>query len=394
MDTTANIRVALIALTHPTGGGAHQYERSVILNVTASKAESSEFVIFCPKELESDFRKQFPKLTIQTYRHGLLTLFFLNSRHSLAGYAILKKVGLRYGSLEKQMRKCEVDIAYFVSPNPLSLDLVDIPMINTVWELGHRSMPEFIEITGDRHYEERELYFRSVLPKSFRIMVDTEHTAKRIEQVYGVLPERVRNIGLIFTHQLEKTLELPYMDTTDFGSQYLIYPAQFWPHKRHVLLIRAFFQATKSRSDVHLVLTGGDKGNESHIRAEVERLGISNRVHFLGFVNAIELQSLICGARALVFPSALGPSNLPPLEAALLGTPSLIGSVHHDPALINDYITVVESGSVDAWTAAIQDLLTKPKPARIETLIKYENVGLVVQEIINDFRELRSEWKR
>jgi len=394
MASIWNVRVALIALADPTGGGAHKYEQSIISNVLASTSESSDFVIFCPEELESAFQRQFPTSTIKTYRNGLITLFFLSVRQSLAGYALIKRIGFRYGNLEKQMRKCGIHIAYFLSPNPLSLDLVDIPMINTVWDLGHRSIPEFIEITGDRHYEERELYFRGVLPKSFRVIVDTEHTAKRIEQVYGVLPERVRNIGLVFPDQSTSNPDATHICAGNFGSQYLIYPAQFWPHKRHALLIRAFSYATESQSDTHLVLTGSDKGNETYIRTEVERLGISNRVHFLGFVNAVELQDLIRNARALVFPSALGPSNLPPLEAAILGTPSLISPVHHDPALLNDLITVVENESVEAWTLAIKNLIAKPKPAHTEAKIRYQDVGLMVQEMVEDFRELRSEWRR
>jgi len=392
MSVAFEIRVALIALTDPTGGGAHQYERGVISALLDSKPQGTDFVIFCPKNLESGFQKQFPTLSIQTYRNGLFALFLLNVRHSLAGYALLKRVGLRYGGLEKKMRRAGIHLAYFLSPNPLSLDLVDTPMINTVWDLGHRDLPEFIEITGDRHYEERELYFKGVLPKSFRVIVDTEHTAKRIEQVYGVLPERTRAIGLIFNIQSAPNSDAQKLDSCKFGSQYLIYPAQFWPHKRHILLVRAFSQATRSRNDVHLVLTGSDKGNETHIKAEVERLGVSDRVHFLGFVTAEELQNLIRDARALVFPSALGPSNLPPLEAALLGTPSLISPVHHDPALINDYITVIESESVGSWATAIEDLVAEPKPARIEMLTQHENIGVVIREILNEFRELRSEW--
>lgn len=393
MASANGIRLALIALTNPTGGGAHQYERGIIASVLASRSENLDVVIFCPRELESDFHEQFPTSQVEVYRNGLLTLFLLGVRYSLAGYALLKRFGFRYGNLERKMRKCGIDLAYFLSPNPLSLDLVDIPMVNTVWDLGHRDIPEFIEITGDRHYEERELYFRGVLPKSFRVMVDTEHTAKRIEHVYGVLPERIRNTGLLFTKQFAGTPEETYSYAGNFGSQYLIYPAQFWPHKRHILLVRAFFCATEAQDDVHLVLTGSDKGNESYIRTEVERLGMSNRVHFLGFVDASELQSLIRNAKALVFPSALGPSNLPPLEATLLGTPSIIGPVHRDPLLLSDLITIVENESIDAWTAAIRDLVAKPKPAHIEPKMRFEDVGLVVQEIIEDFRELRSEWK-
>ena len=40
--------------------------------------------------------------------------------------------------------------------------------------------PEFVEITGDRHFEEREIFFKHVLPKSFRVVVDTKKTSDQI----------------------------------------------------------------------------------------------------------------------------------------------------------------------------------------------------------------------
>ena len=102
------------------------------------------------------------------------------------------------------MKKEGVALAYFISPNPLALDLVDTPMMNTVWDLGHRDLPEFLEITGDRHYEERETFFSHVLPKSFRVFVDTESTAKKIVHYYGVDPTRIARTGLIFKTETRK----------------------------------------------------------------------------------------------------------------------------------------------------------------------------------------------
>ena len=77
-------------------------------------------------------------------------------RYSLDGYTLLKRIGLRYDRIELQLNKIGIQLAYFLYPNLIAIDFVDIPTMNTVWDLAHRVLPEFVEITGGRRFEERE----------------------------------------------------------------------------------------------------------------------------------------------------------------------------------------------------------------------------------------------
>jgi glycosyltransferase involved in cell wall biosynthesis len=171
-----------------------------------------------------------------------------------------------------------------LSPNPISLDLVDTAMIHTVWDLGHRDVPEYPEITGDRHYEEREYFYSRMLPKSFRVVVDTPHTASRIADIYKVSLDRII-VGGLSPARKKVTSSTENNSLVKSLDQFFLYPAQFWPHKRHVLLTEAFSQFLKSHPSVNLVFTGSDKGNMSHIKDLVNKLGIQKNVHFLGFVS-------------------------------------------------------------------------------------------------------------
>jgi glycosyltransferase involved in cell wall biosynthesis len=236
-------------------------------------------------------------------------MFMLNLRHSLAGYKLLKTVGLRYGQFERSLIKESVSLVYFLSPNPLALDLVDTPMITTVWDLGHRDIPEFVEISGDRHYEEREFFYRQTIPKSFRVIVDTDRTAERIQAIYGVLENRiiVQGLGVVQPAVPKR------MNGT--GSQFFLYPAQFWPHKNHVNLIDAFKLSTVIEPDLKLLLVGSDRGTLKEIRRLVNDLGLDSNVKFLGTISNDELENLYQTASLMIFPSFFGPDNLPPLEA-------------------------------------------------------------------------------
>jgi glycosyltransferase involved in cell wall biosynthesis len=114
----------------------------------------------------------------------------------------------------------------------------------------------------------------------------------------------------------------PSKEISELAQQkFFLYPAQFWPHKNHVNLLHAL---KLLGGDAKLVLPGSDKGNLAHVRKTVSTLGLEARVLFPGFVSPADLAWLYRHALALVYPSFLGPDNLPPLEAFALGCPVAI----------------------------------------------------------------------
>ena len=386
MTDFPKIRVALFVLNDLGAGGSHNYESEVVKSLTHTEKSPFEFLIFAPHKLVGVTKQRFPDFEVRPYRSGLITMFFLSLRSSLQGYKLLKTIGLRYGQLERSLVREAVSLAYFLSPNALALDLVDTPTINTVWDLGHRDVPEFIEITGDRHFEEREMFYRQALPKSFRVIVDTERTSERIQSIYGVLKERVIIGGLGAVQP-----SVPEVRSRQ-TSRFFLYPSQFWPHKRHVLLLRAFRIVCNQNLDCKLILTGGDKGNLKHVMNVSKSLGIDSRVEFKGFVDASELAGLIKDAHCLVFPSQLGPSNLPPLEAALLGTKSLISNVHFDPLLAHPLIITVGSQNAEVWAMEMLRTLTELK-TDFDPLIQANSTFVTqISESLKEFQEHRNEW--
>jgi glycosyltransferase involved in cell wall biosynthesis len=69
------------------------------------------------------------------------------------------------------------------------------------------------------------------------------------------------------------------------------------------------------------VLSGGDKGNLDYILTIIDNFGLNNFVHIIGLVPSNHMKALYQGSVALIMPTYFGPTNLPPLEAWILGTP-------------------------------------------------------------------------
>lgn len=107
----------------------------------------------------------------------------------------------------------------------------------------------------------------------------------------------------------------------------------------------------------------GTGDQESLLKAQVEKLGLSNQVRFLGYRNYQETQRIVAAAKLYVQPN-VGPEafGLGMAEAMALGVPVIASDV---PAL-NELVTHGQSGilvppaDASALSAAIKDLLQNP----------------------------------
>ena len=94
--------------------------------------------------------------------------------------------------------------------------------------------------------------------------------------------------------------------------------AYFDPGKNHRLVLRALRQI--DRADLHVAFAG--KGPlEAELRAEAERLGVAERVHFLGAVD--DVRPLIAASVATLLPSFREGLSRAVLESLAMGVPVL-----------------------------------------------------------------------
>jgi glycosyltransferase involved in cell wall biosynthesis len=88
--------------------------------------------------------------------------------------------------------------------------------------------------------------------------------------------------------------------------------------------------------EIHLVLAGAKKGEYSNIRHFVVKHNLGANVSFLGYVSQEDMPHLFHSARALVFPTFFGPTNIPPLEAMSMGCPVAVSNIYGMPEQLRD----------------------------------------------------------
>jgi glycosyltransferase involved in cell wall biosynthesis len=235
---------------------------------------------------------------------------------------LLRKI-LPAGPIARAAKKHGLDCLWYVGGG--AYEAIDVPYIATVWDLQHRMTPWFPEMSADGTWDARELTYRRFLQRASYVVTGTEAGRSELSLCYEIAAGRIR----LLPHPTPSfAVQDPARPETGIGKRlglpegYLLYPAQFWPHKNHVNLLHALrILRDEHGLSLPLVLAGSEKGNVRYVKQVADDLKLSQLVFFTGFVTQAELVDLYCGASMLVYASLCGPENLPPLEAFALGCP-------------------------------------------------------------------------
>lgn len=337
------MKIGLVLQTKPSLGGGSSFEGQLRLHLEeASKRLGHELIVFVPNQRGRGGEEI-------SYPSSPLRMAIAHIRFNPILMKLLGLVGLGRTSLERRALRNSVDLLIFASPNHLAPGLQSIPFISTMWDFGHLDLPHATETSMEGLWAWRDSLYKKTLLRSCAVFCESEGTRRRLIRHYNVEPSRISKIGLlpfVEPDTLPKVLDLPHF----------IYPAIFWPHKNHLFLIRAFSRFIQTNGRVaRLVLTG-----QGEMRAACEELakelGLSDLIVFTGRLPRDLLLSLIKGSRGLLMPSLMGPSNLPPLEAALLGVPSVISNVHTMDDLLEG-ASAADPHSEEEWSIAMIELL-------------------------------------
>lgn len=151
------------------------------------------------------------------------------------------------------------------------------------------------------------------------------------------------------------------------GGRYVLYASHFYRYKKIESPIRALAQLRSGPlADLELVLAGTpfDAAYDRELREEAARLGILDRVRFLGGVPHDELAVLHAGAEAVAFVSACENCPNLVLEALASGRPLVVSDRSVMPELVGDAALKVDPDRVDALASAIERVTTDPGLAR------------------------------
>lgn len=189
------------------------------------------------------------------------------------------------------------------------------------------------------------------------IATNSEHTRGEVIAHLGRTPESVfpaplglGNLGTALSPN-DARPEVPFR-------RYIFSLSTLEPRKNFPRLLQAWAIAAREPdlADVGLVVGGGKGWETADLEGEIDRLGLTGRVHFAGYVPDARVPHLFGGCEAFILPSLIEGFGITVLEAMHYGAPvacaatgslpEVAGQVAatfdpHDPAGIADAILML-----------------------------------------------------
>jgi glycosyltransferase involved in cell wall biosynthesis len=243
-----------------------------------------------------------------------------------------------------------------------------VPYLVAIHDLQHRLQPEFPEVSAGGVWEARERFFNESIQQATGVLVDSEVGREDVITFYGSLIELDQVHVLPF-------LPAPYLSraATDeiddvrrrhrLPDAYLLFPAQFWPHKNHVRVVHALAELRRRGCEIPVVMTGSATGEIrtqvlADVHREIDAGGITRSVSILGYVDDHTMACLYSGARGVILPTFFGPTNIPVVEAWSLDLPVLTSDIRGIREQCGDAAILVDPRSVASIADGLECLWT------------------------------------
>jgi glycosyltransferase involved in cell wall biosynthesis len=238
--------------------------------------------------------------------------------------------------------------------------LTSVPSIYHPHDLQHIHLPEFF---SPAQREAREATYRTYCQQASMVAVSSSWSREDVASHFGLADGKVRVVPLapateIYAIPVEtdlaevrRRLRLP--------DAFAFYPAQTWPHKNHIGLVKALAEVRQRYGvNIHLVCSGTLTPFLPKIEQCIEALGVRDLVHFVGHVSALDLQCLYRLSRCVVIPTRFESASFPLWEAFTARKPAACSDVTSLPAQAGEAALIFDPTDTHAMACAVYRLWT------------------------------------
>lgn len=352
-------KIGVYLSTEPYGGGAFQYNQSIITALDRLPKDKYQIYALFHSELWMDYLKkyEFHQIKIERVRWKnilgriLFELFLLLD----IDMKNIKHIYARLNYISRQIDEQHLDLVFFPSQE-LYPALISSKSLVSIHDLMHRYETRFPEVGQKRIYKLREFRYKNICACAEGIFVDSNLGKKHVLDSYGVQYEKKLYVlpfappQYLFENNEDNdtNMELP--------QKYIFYPAQFWAHKNHKNLILALHFLKQKGIEVNLLLVGSKKNAYDMIRQLIDKYHLNDNIKILGYVNNYQMVKLYKNARAMIMPSYFGPTNIPPLEGFSMGCPVAVSNVYGMPEMVGDAALLFDPDSIQDIASVIERL--------------------------------------
>ena len=238
---------------------------------------------------------------------------------------------------------------------------------------------------------------KKLLPKATRVVCNSECTRRQVLSAYRVDPDRTVTIHkAVDASSFTRPATLPPDPLPDrpAGAR-LVFVGTNWQVKAVDVLLKALRDVSRDVPNVTLAVAGQDLSKAAtRVRSLCEKLGLSDRVTFLGRVDRDRLPELIWHSDVFVLPSRMEAFGVAVLEALAAGAPVVATDVGGIPEIVRDGVDglLVPADDPVALAGAIRKVVSdEPLKRRLAEAAPPRAEAFSVARMIASLRKLYLE---
>lgn len=356
-------KIGIFLEAPPHSGGTFQYTQAMLDAVAALPRDRFSVVAGYATDLWQDYLVSYDDVRKIAIPRGFwgraFGFFWLLSRLPMG---LWRKISPRVLPMAKVMLQEKCDLWIFPAQDARSYQ-VPVPALVTILDLYHLyDGRRFPELAAKRQLFYKIPNYSNICRWAKALTVLSEIDKQQVMESYGLPAERINVLPLTTPRYITETPTPSDFDNRyQLPPKYLFYPAQFWEHKNHKNVLRAMATLKGELDDLKLVLVGSKKNAWDSVLAMMQDLDLTDDVLVLGYVPNEDMPELYRRARAMIFASCCGPTNIPPLEALELGCPMALAEATCMPDRIGDAALVFHQDCVEEIARCIRRLWTDDK---------------------------------
>ena len=235
----------------------------------------------------------------------------------------------------------------------------------TVHDMVYKAFPETVR--GRTRFM-LEMGLKRSMKRADIIVTDSEFSKSEIVKYFPQHEKKIRVVPCGADperfHPCTEPERIPEVKKSlEIEGEYFLYLGTIEPRKKLERLITAYKHLADKLGEKcpKLVMAGGKGWLDNGIYSRVERLGLTGKIIFTKYVPSEDLNPLMCGALAFVFPSIYEGFGMPPLEAMACGVPVLTSGEASLPEVTGDCAVICDAYSVKSIAKGLYRLCTDEK---------------------------------
>lgn len=351
-------KIGLFLETPPHFGGTFQYCQTILDAVAALPRDRFAVVVGYASDQWLDYLAAYSNLKTVAIPRGFwgraFGLAWLQMRLPMA---LWRKISPLFHPMAKTMLRENCDLWIFPAQDARSFQ-IPVPALVTILDVVHRyDGRNFPEAASRWELLYRIPAYKNICRWAKGIIVLSEIDKQQVMESYHVPSEHLHVMPMVVPRYIQEAQTPEGFDERyRLPAKYFFYPAQFWEHKNHKNLLRAMAQLKPELPDLKFVFVGSKKNAWDSVVKLIEELGLQEDVILPGYVPDADMPEFYRRARALIYPSCFGPTNIPPLEAMELGCPITIAEVTCMPDRVGDAALVFHQDSVQQMADCMRRL--------------------------------------